>query len=1637
MKISKLIKRFNREDIPLFKKTQLAFDSLESRLLLSVDLTHGPIGFDNGTPEVGEVINIMTDVYNIGDETLTDDFYVDFLANGTSLTNGQGFLITKDIPSGEKITVSKAYIYQGYFPDIEVNIDINDDIFEVAENNNSATESFTIPKADLAVTSLTHTENSNIKGESITYTATVQNLGPGGTVRDCSLSWYVNRGTGWTHVGSDRITSDFDVNDLTIKETETYSFTLDYDVTEIKAVIDTANEIDEINEWNNEVFDVISVEHPDLVVSEISWLPENPMDGQQVTFYANIDNIGTGGTTENFNVRFIVDYGMDSEYDLGKTRLTTTVQPYDILNPEVSLIAEVSRGAWTASPGNHTITVIVDCDNDISEVTTINNASSLVAGGTETSIEINDGYIRSSSQGAEMVFPVTLSQPTANTASVYYSTYDMTAIAGEDYVQKSGIIEFAPYETSTEIAILLTEYGFSAGDEFAVLLAGANYSSLANSYAYGTQTENNIPEAVDDNYRLTQIQQLTVDAADGVLSNDIDADGDYLSVSNPGLLVTAHGHVVLYADGSFVYTPGSSYSGSDYFIYTVTDHNDDSYDTGVVYITTKNTAPAAEDDYYQVERGSKLNATVEHGLLVNDSDIDGDAFAVSNPGTFASSHGQVELYSDGSFVYAPDYGYVGLDSFTYTITDNVLSNTDSAVVYISVTEENQSPVTVPDIYIVSDNSTLNVSGSDGLLANDYDPENSPLSIIGAGQYNTNLGRLEVFSDGSFRYISDNNSFGVDIVTLSLEDQFSSFELTNQVDEPVSVYAADLDNDGDMDLLSVSYNDDMIAWYENNGNGSFSTQKVISYLADGARSVYAADLDNDGDIDVLSASYIDDKIAWYENDGDGNFSIQIIITDQAYAASSVYAADLDNDGDMDVLAASYDDNKIAWYENTGKGSFTAQNIITDQADGAYCVYSADLDNDGDMDVLSASFNDDKITWYENDGTGSFNVQVITYQADGARSVYAADLDNDGDMDVLSASSADDKIAWYENNGTGTFNIARTITYQADGARSVYAADYDNDGDIDVVSASYNDDKIAWYENDGNGDFSSEKIITDQANGAYCVFAADLNNDGGMDIIFAARNGDNIIISENKCYIPYAVSDSISSPSAASLTLIVPPSQDNPVESIPAVKTDTGIRQIVGDVNSVYVSLLSYQQPAHGIAALENGSLHYISDSGYTGLDSFEYTLLDMQGDKITLTAYVQVAYEKEVEVSPDNPYIFTDSNNNKVTVKVDSGIAKLYFSEDTNVDIGKMVVLPGVSYVQIITAKEANTSIQQMDIQANLASLKASGLVVDGVGIYGVGSVASLDIGYIVNDADIILTGSGDIPAKVQLNVFGDNDGFTNTIMLSSGISSIKVNAMESDAELVADTLGTISSNSYIKGMITVNGSIPVKSVKAKTSISDGTWNLNCDIGTVLAKNEIDNLKIANVDNVKSIKAQSISELDIYSAGLINTVKAVDDIRDIYFYSNEIGSIKTAGWLRDGSIYSGGNIKSIKCGGIDGVELLAGVESTDNLLDSVPEIYLDDNAEIRSILVTGKAVDANSISTLNSIIAAGNIKKASLGSVSIVGDDRLLIGAVSGNWNPQKVKVADPLNSSIKNLETLANSLIETGQSQAWFFLDVI
>ncbi|HNI43076.1 MAG TPA: FG-GAP-like repeat-containing protein [Chitinophagales bacterium] len=96
---------------------------------------------------------------------------------------------------------------------------------------------------------------------------------------------------------------------------------------------------------------------------------------------------------------------------------------------------------------------------------------------------------------------------------------------------------------------------------------------------------------------------------------------------------------------------------------------------------------------------------------------------------------------------------------------------------------------------------------------------------------------------------------------------SNIEIIAQnVITPSAIYSADINQDSDNDIIVCSYTADAVYWVDNyyNHDRSQWNKHIITTNALGATSVYAADLDNDGDQDILSASLLDDKIAWYEN-----------------------------------------------------------------------------------------------------------------------------------------------------------------------------------------------------------------------------------------------------------------------------------------------------------------------------------------------------------------------------------------------------------------------------------------------------------------------------------------------------------------------------------------------------------------------------------------------------------------------------------------------------------------------------------------------------------------------------------------------------------------------------------------------------
>ncbi|MEZ4875245.1 MAG: VCBS repeat-containing protein [Flavobacteriaceae bacterium] len=336
-------------------------------------------------------------------------------------------------------------------------------------------------------------------------------------------------------------------------------------------------------------------------------------------------------------------------------------------------------------------------------------------------------------------------------------------------------------------------------------------------------------------------------------------------------------------------------------------------------------------------------------------------------------------------------------------------------------------------------------GPEGLYAADLDGDNIK-DVITANSFSNEILWFKNMGDGSF----------------------GTKQFIGTLNFPLDVYASDIDGDNDMDVLSLSPADNTVVWYENlDGLGSFGPERIIGNDAVFAITVRAADLDGDNDLDVISGTD-SSGLAWYENlDGNGSFGPKIPINASLPNARSVMAIDLDGDTDLDIVSSSSGSVTVSWYENLdGNGSFGPPRVIAGSAPTVREVYAIDIDGDLDNDVLAATNSLNKVVWFENlDGLGNFGPEkIITVEVNSVFVVFSADLDNDNDNDVLTASPGDDKIAWFENlDGQGTFGPQQVITTSADSARGVHAADLDNDGDQDVLSVSLIDDKLAWYEN----------------------------------------------------------------------------------------------------------------------------------------------------------------------------------------------------------------------------------------------------------------------------------------------------------------------------------------------------------------------------------------------------------------------------------------------------------------------------------------------------------------------------------------------------------------------------------------------
>jgi hypothetical protein len=366
-------------------------------------------------------------------------------------------------------------------------------------------------------------------------------------------------------------------------------------------------------------------------------------------------------------------------------------------------------------------------------------------------------------------------------------------------------------------------------------------------------------------------------------------------------------------------------------------------------------------------------------------------------------------------------------------------------------------------------------------------------------------------------------------TLGVDGGFGTFDLATIPQYsvgtyPIAVCAADLDGDGDLDLATTNGEtnpvakdpgDNTVSVLLNYGDWTFGPHAVYA-VGNYPRSVFAGDLDGDGDLDLAVANRMDNNVSILLNYGDGTFASQMVYTVDDNP-KSVCGADLDGDGDLDLATPSFDNHTVSVLLNDGDGTFPSYSIFA-VAYNANSVCAADLDRDGDLDLAVTNRAGERISILLNYGDGTF--APYSWYAVGVYypySLVAADLDEDGNLD-LAVTGSDQCASVLLNYGNGTFAPYSCYNMSnAGGAtiKSVSAADLDGDGDLDLSGVNVDPHCASVILNNGDGTFGPPSLYQTMG-GPQAVFSADVNGDGVMELAVACQWYTCVRILENQPY-----------------------------------------------------------------------------------------------------------------------------------------------------------------------------------------------------------------------------------------------------------------------------------------------------------------------------------------------------------------------------------------------------------------------------------------------------------------------------------------------------------------------------------------
>lgn len=346
--------------------------------------------------------------------------------------------------------------------------------------------------------------------------------------------------------------------------------------------------------------------------------------------------------------------------------------------------------------------------------------------------------------------------------------------------------------------------------------------------------------------------------------------------------------------------------------------------------------------------------------------------------------------------------------------------------------------------------------------------------------------------------------------------------------PSGILLADFDGDQTADLLVALGNDNAVTFLKGlRDQDFFALPSATTPVGSGPIAMAAADLDGDGQRDVVVANEGTDTVAGsisiLHGNGDGSFAV-IPQDDPVHPGAmrpdlptelgtrAVVLGNIDGDPALDIIAVnerSQPAQALSVFSGRGGGAFTPRDAIG-VASSPRDVALADLDGDGTLDLLVAEPNEDAVTVRLGNGDRTFQAAMSYGVGTFPTRVAVGDLDADGALDIVTSNSRSSDVSVLLGDGNGGFGAVRSYVGDAE-PQALVLADLDADELLEPIVATQGGiggANVAVLRNRGDGTLQAVEDIR-AGNGPAALAAADVTDDGRPDLLIGG-DGDVLLM-----------------------------------------------------------------------------------------------------------------------------------------------------------------------------------------------------------------------------------------------------------------------------------------------------------------------------------------------------------------------------------------------------------------------------------------------------------------------------------------------------------------------------------------------